>query len=135
PINVPSGAVITVTLKQNHGGWNSDDHQNNLLGRFRLAVTTAQSPVADPLPSRVRDALAIPREMRSPNQTAEIFAYWRSTIIDWKTANDTIESLWAQWPAGATTLVLQPREEPRETNILKRGDFLKPVRSVAAGVP
>ena len=42
---------------QNHGGWNSDDHQNNLLGRFRLSVTSAdESLAADPLPApRARD--------------------------------------------------------------------------------
>jgi hypothetical protein len=135
PINFPNGAVITVTLRQHHGGWNSDDHQNNLLGRFRLAVTTVPSPAADPLPKRVRESLAVPREMRGRSQTAEVFAHWRTTVANWKAANDQVESLWSQWPTGATTLVLQPREEPRETAILKRGDFLKPAMPVTAGVP
>ena len=34
----PKGTILTFHLKQNHGGWNSDDNQNNNLGRFRLVV-------------------------------------------------------------------------------------------------
>ena len=33
--------MLTFYLDQNHGGWNSDDNQNNNLGRFRFSVTTA----------------------------------------------------------------------------------------------
>ena len=38
-------------------------------------------------------------------------------------------------PAGALQLALSARGEPRETFVLKRGDFLKPDRPVAPGVP
>ena len=41
PIEFPGGAILTINLKQNHGGWNSDDNQNHNLGRFRLSVTSA----------------------------------------------------------------------------------------------
>ena len=37
PIAFPHGAILTFKLKQNHGGWNSDDNQNHNLGRFRLS--------------------------------------------------------------------------------------------------
>src|SRR5262249_23175938 len=60
PVEVPDGAVLTFHLKQMHGGWNSDDNQNNNLGRFRFSVTDAEHPVADPLPKRVRDIFALP---------------------------------------------------------------------------
>ena len=66
PIEFADGAELAVMLAQNHGGWNSDDHQNNLLGRFRISVTSAEGEVqADPLPSHVREILAVPREQRS----------------------------------------------------------------------
>ena len=39
PIEFPKGAMLTFKLTQNHGGWNSDDNQNNNLGRFRFSVT------------------------------------------------------------------------------------------------
>ena len=71
--------MLTFQLKQNHGGWNSDDNQNNNLGRFRFSVTDGRTAVADPLPSAVRDILAILRERRTPAQTEAVFAYWRTT--------------------------------------------------------
>src|SRR5262249_59671492 len=72
PVEVPDGAVLTFHLKQMHGGWNSDDNQNNNLGRFRFSVTAAERPVADPLPKRVRDAFAIPAERRTPAQVEAV---------------------------------------------------------------
>ena len=44
----------------------------------------------------------------------------------------------SEHPEGSTQLVLAARDEPRETHVLKRGDFLKPAqvgRAGRAGVP
>jgi len=135
PVGFTNGTVLTFRLVQRHGGWNSDDHMNNNLGRFRLSVTAATNVVADPLPQRVRDILGIPREQRTPAQTAAVFTYWRTTVPEFKEANAKIDTLWNQWPLGSTALTFMPREEPRQTSILKRGDWLKPVRPVTTGVP
>ena len=118
-----------------HGGWNSDDLQTMNLGRFRLSYTTAKNAVADPLPKKVRDLLAIPQDKRTPGQTAAVFSYWRSTVNDWKAVNEQIELAWKDHPEGTTTLVLDQREQPRMTSVLKRGDFLKPGDKVNTGVP
>ena len=118
-----------------HGGWNSDDHMNNNLGRFRLSVTDGTSPSADLVPKNVRDILAIAKEKRTPNQVAAIFSYWRTTVPEWKAENDRIEEQRKLWPVGDSQLTLQVRDEMRGTSILKRGDFLKPTRSVTGGVP
>jgi hypothetical protein len=135
PLDFPNGMELHFGLKQNHGGWNSDDHMNNNLGRFRLSVTAADGAVADPVPPEVRAILAVPRDRRTPSQTATVFSYWRTTVPEWKDTNDRIESLWRQWPAGAMTLTLATREEPRDTRRLKRGDWLKPAEPVGPGVP
>ena len=135
PIEFPKGAVLTISLKQMHGGWNSDDNQNNNLGRFRFSVTSADAPVADPLPKRVRDILAIPASERTPAQVAAAFSYWRTTVPECKEANDRIESLWEEHPVGSSQLTMLARDDGRTTSILKRGDFLKPVRPVEPGVP
>ncbi|MFM9960691.1 MAG: PSD1 and planctomycete cytochrome C domain-containing protein [Planctomycetaceae bacterium] len=135
PVSYENGTVLKVTLKQNHGGWNSDDHMNNNLGRFRLSVTSAKSPTADPVPVAVRTALTVAREQRSPAQQAAIFSYWRTTVAEFASFNDRIGAAWHRWPSGSTQLVLMPREKPRETRILARGDFLKPTRIVESGVP
>ncbi|HSZ57642.1 MAG TPA: PSD1 and planctomycete cytochrome C domain-containing protein [Tepidisphaeraceae bacterium] len=136
PLDFDGDVILTIHLAQNHGGWNSDDNQNNNLGRFRVSVTNAQGDiVADPLPARVRKILDIPRVQRCDQQVEEVFSYWRTTIPEWRRANDRIEALWQQWPQGQSTLALATRSNPRETHVLSRGDWLKPSDVVSAGVP
>ena len=138
PLANPDGTTLTFLLTQNHGGWNSDDNQNHNLGRFRLSLTTAPGAEADPVPPAVRQILALPRDKRTPEQDAAVFGYWRTTVAEWADANKHIEDLWKQYPEGTTQLVLTPRDQPRDTHLLKRGNFLKPGaarRSGRAGVP
>lgn len=135
PITSAAGWRLTINLVQMHGGWNSDDNQNNNLGRFRLSATDAADVKADPLPKRVREILSLSPEERTPTQDQAVFSYWRTTVPEWKEANDRIEELWKSHPEGASQLVLLERESPRTTSILKRGDFLKPVSAVEPGVP
>jgi hypothetical protein len=130
-----SANTLIIYLKQNHGGWNSDDNQNNNLGRFRLSITDTPGATADLVPAGVRTILSIPRDRRTPEQVQTVFSYWRTTVPEWKEANAKIEALWAQYPEGAAQLVLQNRADPRETHLLTRGDFLKPAKLVTPGVP
>lgn len=135
PVEFAKGTLLTFKLKQNHGGWNSDDNQNNNLGRFRFSVTDADNAEVDPLPARVRQLIQTPVERRVLADEEAIFSVWRTTVKEWQESNDQIEKLWLQHPEGASQLVLQGRDVPRETHILKRGDFLKPSEAVGAGVP
>ncbi|MCW5552963.1 MAG: PSD1 domain-containing protein [Verrucomicrobiae bacterium] len=141
PIAFSHGVVLDFRLQQNHGGANSDDNQNHNLGRFRISVTSATNAVADPLPANVREILQTPRAERSPAQLAAVFSYWRSTVPEFKEANDQIEALWQQWPEGTSTLTLlarsgeTPDDARRDTHLFRRGDWLKPANKVAAGVP
>jgi len=135
PIAFSEGAELEFHLVQNHGGWNSDDNQNHNLGRFRLSVTSAPDPAADPLPADVRATLAVPPTERTPAQSAALFSYWRTTVPEWQPANERIGSLWKQHPEGSSQLVLAERAEGRITHMLQRGDFLKPTAAVGPGVP
>ena len=135
PVGYPSGTRLDIYLKQNHGGWNSDDNQNYNLGRIRLSYTTAPAPVADPLPADVRKNLAVPPTRRSAPERRAIFSYWRTTVPDWKGANVRIAALWDRHPEGSSQLVLQERDVERQTHILKRGDFLQPEREASQAVP
>lgn len=135
PIENPQGTILNIYLKQSHGGWNSDDNQNNNLGRLRLSITNAPDAVADPLPANVRDLLSVAPEKRSPAQVQTIFNYFRTTVPEWKDENSRIAEMWKQYPEGSTQLVLHTREDGRETHILTRGDFLKPAKLVTPGVP
>src|SRR5579862_1951430 len=135
PVAFKGGAILVFYLKQNHGGWNSDDNQTCNLGRFRLSVTSAPAPKADPLPMGVRSILAISEDQRSPAQDAAVFTYWRTTVPEWKEENDRVEALWKKHPEGTTQLALEERGQMRATHLLDRGDFLKPKAEVTPGVP
>jgi hypothetical protein len=135
PVSFPKGVILTFKLTQRHGGWNSDDNQNNNLGRFRLSVTDRADATADQVPRNVREILVIPPSLRSPAQESVAFGYWRTTVPEWKSANKQIEDLWRQHPEGSSQLVLQDREQRRQTHMLQRGDFLKPIKPVGPGTP
>ncbi len=88
------------------------------------------------MPQNVRDLLSIPRDQRSPAQLRAEFSYWRTTVPEWKDANETIAAIWHDYPEGATQLVLNARSgDHRETHMLTRGDFLQPNKVVQPGVP
>jgi hypothetical protein len=135
PLEAKAGAKLTFKLAQDHGGWNSDDNQNNNLGRFRFTVTDAENSVADPIPVAVRKIIAIPLAERSPAQIAELFSYWRTTVPDWSETNRRLDALWLSHPRGTTQLVLSERTERRPTHRLDRGNFLAPAEEVTPGVP
>ena len=80
PVAFPAGVILTFKLVQNHGGWNSDDNQNNNLGRFRFCHHRSGRPQADLVPRPVREILAIPRERRTAAQENAVFSYWRTTV-------------------------------------------------------
>ena len=137
------GFRLTFRLVQMHGGWNSDDNQNNNLGRFRLSVTDAANPSADLLPADVRRIITsavLDAEAQSFDQLPEqdyrrLFNAWRLTQPEFAQVNLQIEHLWQQHPYGTTQLVLQERPVKRQSYLLTRGDFLKPAQPVAPGVP
>jgi hypothetical protein len=135
PLETPAGAKLTFKLTQNHGGWNSDDNQNNNLGRFRFAITAEENAVADPLPTGVRAILDVPAAKRTPEQSAKVFSYWRTTVPEWNEENRRIEALWQSHPRGTTQLALEERAKVRPTHRLDRGNFLAPEESVSPGVP
>jgi hypothetical protein len=135
PVAEDGATEFVLRLKQNHGGWNSDDLQGNNLGRFRLSYTTTPNAEVDPVPRAMHGILAVPREQRTPAQVAALFSYWRSTVPEWKDANAQIETLWKQHPEGTTQMTLATREDARMTSVLKRGDWLKPSDAVQPGVP
>jgi len=141
PLTFTNGVILTFKLKQNHGGWNSDDNQNHNLGRFRLSVASSTNLEADPVPLNVRKIFEIPNEKRSPTQIAAVFSYWRTTVPDFKETNEKIEALWKQWPEGTPTSILLartgkgPEQQKQPVHMFKRGDWLKPDKEVTAGVP
>ncbi|HVT30850.1 MAG TPA: DUF1553 domain-containing protein, partial [Lacipirellulaceae bacterium] len=135
PLDGAGGVRLRFMLAQNHGGWNSDDNQNNNLGRFRFSITADANAVADPLPANIRAILAMPDSKRTAEQTAQLFSYWRTTVPEWQEENRRTEALWQSHPQGTTQLALHERNERRKTYRLERGNFLAPKEEVQPGVP
>jgi hypothetical protein len=135
PLEEAGGVRLTFRLVQDHGGWNSDDNQNNNLGRFRFAVTSANTPVADPLPAEVRKIVDNAAGTRSEADRERVFNYWRTTVPEWQEENRRLEALWQSHPQGATQLALAEREKRRVTHRLERGNFLAPAEEVTPGTP
>jgi Protein of unknown function (DUF1549)/Protein of unknown function (DUF1553)/Planctomycete cytochrome C len=105
------------------------------VGRFRISVTTAPDPQADPLPTNVRRILAVPAVQRTREQQREVLRYYRTTVPAFAETNKAANDLLKQWPAPATTLVVTPRLTPRETHIFKRGDWKRPGEAVTPDTP
>jgi len=135
PLSFPEGAKFSITLRQSHGGLNSDDRHANSAGRFRISFTDSPDTATVPVPHKVRKILDLLPANRTAKQTEQLFSYWRTTIPEWQTANDRIEQLWKQHPMGTSQLVLAEREAPRKTHRLDRGDFLSPQEESVPGVP
>ena len=130
-----NGTVLTFSLRQRHGGSDSNNDLTNNLGRMRLSITTAPDAVADPLPAEVREIVSMPRSERSEEQQQAVLRCWRTIVPGWKEADAEIDKLWENHPSGSTQLVLSERDATRKTHVLERGDFLQPKNEVAPGAP
>jgi hypothetical protein len=147
------GAEFRFTLKYRHGGEDIHGRGNQYLGRFRLAVTAAENPQANPVPPAVRAALRRPPAERTPAQRAALFTAWREALaaaptnsadaaadavaVAAREVHAAIEAFWARHPEGDSVLNLAPRdpEWTRATRILDRGNWQKPTREVTPGTP
>jgi hypothetical protein len=133
PVGTDGGTTLSFQLIQRFNEEIRTPQPN--IGRFRLSVTTAANPYADPLPSNVRNILAIPVAKRTEQQQHEVFSFYRTTVADWDDINKKIDELLSDWPYGTTTLTLAQRRWPRETNLFRRGDWKRPGESVTPGTP
>ncbi len=135
PISEKGEVVLSFTLRQLHGGWNSDDNQNYLLGRYRFSVTDDDAVAESKLPSSIEAILRTPPGERSPEQDAALFSHWRTTVAAFSDANQQIEELWQQYPDSDSQLVVRAKSMPRKTHVFKRGDFLNHGEEVSPGAP
>ncbi|MGE0128274.1 MAG: PSD1 and planctomycete cytochrome C domain-containing protein [Blastocatellales bacterium] len=134
-IGYDSGSQLVFQLAQKRDGTIDTEQRQPNIGRFRLSVTDAPNPKADPLPASVRGILSIPASQRTNEQRREVFSYYRTVDPAFADANKKIDELMREWPYGPTTLALAPRGVPRETHIFKRGDWKRPGDPVSPGVP
>ncbi len=135
PVIGRGDVILSFTLQQLHGGWNSDDNQNYLLGRYRFSITDRDAIPESTLPSSIEAILAMDAADRTEANIDELFAHWRTTLPEFAAENAKIESLWQSYPEGDSQLVVAAMDTPRETHLFNRGDFLNLGERVEAGVP
>jgi Protein of unknown function (DUF1553)/Protein of unknown function (DUF1549)/Planctomycete cytochrome C len=135
PAGFDRGTILTLQIAQKSDETIDLRGGKPNIGRFRISVSRAEDPYADPLPASVRRILSIPVEKRTTEQQREVFDYYRTTIPEWAEANGKIDELMKAWPSGPTTLALAPRHQPRETRIFRRGDWKRPAELVTPGTP
>ena len=123
---------LTILLRQLHGG-------RHLIGRFRLSITDSANPSIVALPAEVAMAL---RKDTSQRSQAEQIAIASHALRDYAEAE--LKKLPPQakvYAAGATSEVLtglnkgstQNTPKPRKVEVLRRGDFDKPVKEAHPG--
>ncbi|MGH9803321.1 MAG: hypothetical protein ACRD82_23400, partial [Blastocatellia bacterium] len=135
PVGFDGGTTFNFQLAQKFDETIKSGNVMPNIGRFRILVTTAANPKADPLPTNVRCLMADAADKRTKEQQREIFSYFRTTVEEFSDANKQIEELMKDWPYGATTMALAARGIPRETHLFRRGDWKRPAETVTPGTP
>ncbi|MGB7344613.1 MAG: PSD1 and planctomycete cytochrome C domain-containing protein [Pirellulaceae bacterium] len=135
PVVVDGEAKLTFTMVQKHGGWNSDDNQNFLIGRYRFSITDAPTVPERTISSAAEQILQTNPAKWSDKDWKIVFSQWRQSQETLADANETIEQLWQQFPRTATQLVAQSQGKTRPTFVYARGDFLSPTDAVDPGTP
>ncbi len=108
------------------------------LGRFRVWVTSESGAAARNLPTELEPALLIGEVCVTAQQKGQLFRQFLRTTPELAKVRVPIDNLRRQL-AGVhpTTLVLaeRPPENPRQTHLHHRGEFLQAREKVVPGVP
>ncbi len=137
PLETPEGTEIRVQLKQRHGGDNNG-RDNLQVGRYRFALTDAESPSVPPIDHAAILALQTPREKRTSKQSDAIFRAWRKSRADLESINSEIAAREAEYPEAKTSVLHTMDTQPqfkRVTQLLDKGAWDKPTEVVARSVP
>lgn len=120
---------LTLTLDQQYGG-------GRVIGRLRLSATDAD-PSAENADPELIALLEKPAEKRSKADRAKVDAFWAKANPALKKLDLTMAGMAKKMKSlePPSTLVMVEMEEPRETRILDRGEYLSPTDEVAPGTP
>lgn len=108
------------------------------LGRFRVSMTTnprAKTPTA--MSADVEALLVKPADQRTDADNSALLTAFCRVAPELAGERTAIEELRKKLPSPPTSLVFveRPADNPREQRLYKRGEFLQPQQTVAAGVP
>ena len=137
PVIRPEGTRLKVSLAYKHsppGGLS----QSTMVGRTRFAITRTPYPRAAAYNHAATLAMEKTATARNAADQAAIFRAWVQSVPQLNHVFDDIVALEKKYPEALTsvlTLTARPPEEPRQTNLLARGVWDKPVRPIQPHVP
>ncbi len=114
---------------------------SHAFGKFRLSLTSSPDPHAkDAMPATVASAMAKPSGARTAPDRALIQSHYRLTVApEGKSLAAKLASIKAERAAIVakvpTAMVMQEMAKPRDTFILRRGQYDQKGEKVVAGVP
>lgn len=129
PIESLRGSSLVFRLEQNFG-------QGRVIGNLRLAAIS--DPVgAVTLPQEVSSVLSKPEGKRDAKETGRLKAYFLKSNVRFLTLEKRLALLKKERATlkPDRTLVMVELAKPRETRILKRGNFLAPDQLVIPATP
>jgi hypothetical protein len=106
------------------------------LGRFRLLAITGD-PSNDSLPADILATLKRPADKRSKQEQTQLADFRRERDSETSQRRTQVDALKQQLNQlqPETTLVMVEQDEPRTTNIMKRGEFLNKGPEVQSDTP
>jgi len=126
PLRAPAGATLAVVLKQLHGG-------GHLIGRFRVSLTDAQTPVRI-VPTDIELLAALPAGERSEEQRIKLATFvLRERIRDALAELPKPSLVYAAASDFDPDASLKPSLRPRPVHVLRRGEITKPLDEVGPG--
>lgn len=127
PLEVSEPTYIRVRLRQQYGS-------QHTIGRFKLALQTDWSP-EEILPEKIMKILAVSPEQRDDSQRQELVDYYSPIDNDTSAILNAISVLREKEPAKPeinARVLAQRSENPRQTYMLRRGEFLEPLLDAPA---
>ncbi len=127
PVGEDGGTRLVFTLDQNYG-------RGRTIGRVRISAFVGDPAVLE-LPESIRAILG--RDTRSPDEDAQLHVHLREHHPGASRLARDIEAL-DRRIAGfepRTTLVMVEEEDPRDSFVMRRGDYQSPGDAVTAGTP
>ncbi len=124
---LPGRPRVRVELEQNYG-------ERHVIGRFRLrAVTGTDAPVD--LADDLRAILALDPGERTKEQASKLREHFLNTRPELRAKQKEVADFDKSAPKRpyVSVRVIRERSSPRDTRVLRRGDFLQPMDPVQPG--
>jgi len=112
------------------------DHEPELREKQRIWEQSLSLPLRQKQSQAVRESFDTPFEKRSVAKNTVVFAAYVDQAPETKKHREALAKIRKDAPKFATTMVVKERKgTPRESHLLTQGDFTRPGKIVAPGVP